>query len=1388
MKKYLYLACGSMLALAGCTRDADVEPARPVESGKVVLTGLSGEVTRTGFGEASEGVVPFRWSAGDCIWVGDVKSEPLESSGEKGAFVFESVAAADSYDVIYNMTGSAARTASIPAEQTQTEAGRPDLGRNGDFGYATADANRTFVLNHATSYVWFDVSSADVTARLESISLSVSGGHAIAGEAVFAEGALGACEGSSSVTLNFGEEGVALPTQHSDTEVFAAMVLYPADLSEATVSVVYTFADGSVYMQSRAGRRLAPGGTLRISATIAAADCKRDGVFYLTENGVAEEIPESVTYLKAVTLGEGKLAAADLSAIASRLKAGAVLDFAEATYEAAEFPTVFSRKTTLREISLPCNILTMPSTGTYATAFYGCTGLETVALPDGLTEIAARAFSGCSKLVSVRLPSTLTSIGEYAFYDCKALADVVVPEKITTLSRSLFAGCTGLKSVTIPAGVKTIDSGAFNKCSSLESIELPEGLTTLGSQAFMNCSALKSVRIPDGVTAIPNETFAYCSVLETVELPSALKTIGNMGFYKNNALRSISFPETLETIGTNSFDECHSLADVTIDIPVVTDYSFRDCGCTTIVLGEKVTEVGRNAFYGYSDESGNVKSITCRAQTPPELGQTPFDGIGKNVEGKKYLYVPAASYEAYEKEWASVIGQGYTLEDISDQELTDGVWYRVSREEKWTTTMPDTFSALYVRTVGEQTISAEALQSVVARLAAQSAPATLDFSTADYVSAEFPALLAGNEKLGGIRLFENTTSIADGAFKGCTALTRAVGPSTFEGCSALAEVTLPSSVASIADKAFSGCAALSEIALGNVKSIGDEAFAASGLTEVSLGGTTLGAKAFRDCPALAEVELGSIGTVPAESFKGCTSLTSLTVPASVTAVDAGAFEGCSKLADLSLGSGVTTVGDRAFADCGLTALALPDNVTTLGDGAFSNNPNIATLQFGAGLTAISDNAFATNDAIENLTIPKTIVTIGAGSFSDWSKLTKLTISGNTLTSIGSKAFENAALLADVYAEPTTAPAVQADSFSGAGTSVQGSKTFHVASVEAYSSWTTAASGYTMEALGPDYLSEGLYYRASGEDPWKSEIPQTFTTLYVKTVGDNTVMTAAQMKSVADAVLALAAPATVDFSEVVYESTTFPNSFKSNANLAGIVFPQNVTATASAAFQKTGMTSVTVLKDISYGSNAFDSCASLVSVTVEEGVTEIGNYMFQNTKLTDVTLPNSVTKIGASAFNGCSLTTINFGQGVKTIENSAFQNCGELTEIILPDATETLGQNAFGDCPKLAKISLGKNMKTLEAYCFVGYSKGCPLLGDIICRATTPPTLKDDYGTGPFGGGWSPVAGKDVPAENRIIHLPKSADLVGGTGAYADSSWVKLTSSTYGFAFKYDVEG
>lgn len=1398
MKNYLYILCAFLLAFAGCTKDADVEPIAPAPDGntQVVLTGFSGRGTRTGFGGAEDGAVPFLWSAGDYIWARNTRSEAIAEGGSQATFIFESIATADTYDVFYNLTGPAAATALIPAEQTQQAAGELNLGQNGDFGYATAQ-NGTFTLEHATSYVWFDTYSSDVTSNLLSITLSVSGGQTIAGEAAFADGKLGDCKGSSSVTLSFGEEGVALPSQSNDTDVFAAMVLYPADLSTATVSIVYKFADGSVYLQTKSGKTLTPGHTLRLSTQIAKSDCKSSGAFFMTEAGVAEELPtEPIGYLKVVTLGESTLSAEELTSIAGNLANGAVIDLGEATFAATEFPMDFTRKTNLQEIALPRNILTFAS-DTYSGAFYNCTNLKRATLPEGLTAIGANCFRECSKLESIALPATVGSLGNLAFYNCKALTAIVIPEGVETIPRSLFANCSALTSATLPSTLKSMESEAFSS-TGLKEITIPEGVTSLGNNLFNACKSLESVQLPDALTAIPSKLCYNCSALTTVNMPSKLETVGSDAFYQCSKLQDVTFPETLQSLDERSFGGCSAFTRIVIDIPEIANYAFWNCAnVTSIDLGEKVTSIGRNTFI----MANNLQTLTCRAKNAPSLGSTAFGSAGSKVEGKKILYVPAASYDAYETAWTDVTSQGYALQDINDQQLTDGIYYRASREADWVPTLPATFTALYVRTVGDDAaLTASQLNTLVTKISAQSAPVTLDLSMAKFEATEFPTGLAGNAKLGTIKFFENTASIAAGAFKGCTALTKAtvptgveiIGESTFEGCTALASLTLPSSVKTVGDKAFKGCSALVETSLSAIENIGTEAFAGTGLTSAKISATTLGEKSFRDCTELTAITLGSATTIPAEMFAGCTAITTVTIPASVQTIGASAFDGCSKLATLTLGTGVTTLGDRAFADCGLTALALPDNVTTLGDGAFSNNPNIATLQFGAGLTAISDNAFATNDAIENLTIPKTIVTIGAGSFSDWSKLTKLTISGNTLTSIGSKAFENAALLADVYAEPTTAPAVQADSFSGAGTSVQGSKTFHVASVEAYSSWTTAASGYTMEALGPDYLSEGLYYRASGEDPWKSEIPQTFTTLYVKTAGDNTVMTAEQMKAVADAVKALAAPATVDFSEVVYESETFPNSFKSNANLAGIVFPQNVTKTSSAAFQKTGMTSVTLLKGISYGSNAFDSCASLVSVTVEEGVTEIGNYMFQNTKLTSVTLPNSVTKINGNAFASCTaLTTIDLGTGVVTISDYAFQKCAELTEITFPDATETIGQNAFAGCVKLAKVSFGKNMKTINAYSFTGTSYmggACPLLGDITCRSTTPPTLKDDYGTGPFGGSWYDHAGKDVPAENRVIHLPKSTDPVGGTGAYADSSWAELATDAYGFTFKYDVEG
>ena len=134
----------------------------------------------------------------------------------------------------------------------------------------------------------------------------------------------------------------------------------------------------------------------------------------------------------------------------------------------------------------------------------------------------------------------------------------------------------------------------------------------------------------------------------------------------------------------------------------------------------------------------------------------------------------------------------------------------------------------------------------------------------------------------------------------------------------------------------------------------------------------------------------------------------------------------------------------------------------------------------------------------------------------------------------------------------------------------------------------------------------------------------------------------------------------------------------------------------------------------------------------------------------------------------------------------------LTALIFPDATESIGQNAFADCYNLRSVSFGRGMKEIGTYSFTGYDwtgtgqGGCPLLGEIICRATTPPTLEESYGSGPFGGSYEIIAGSK--AETRVIHLPESDDPSLSTGGgYVNSGWVQLTMAPYNFTFVYDVE-
>ena len=128
-------------------------------------------------------------------------------------------------------------------------------------------------------------------------------------------------------------------------------------------------------------------------------------------------------------------------------------------------------------------------------AFYCCSGLTSLTLPDGITSIGYWAFYGCSGLTSLTLPAGITEIGYKAFYGCSGLTSLTLPAGITSIGEYAFYGCSGLTSLTLPAGITSISDNAFQGCSGLTSLTLPAGITSIDYAAFSGCSGLTSIYV-----------------------------------------------------------------------------------------------------------------------------------------------------------------------------------------------------------------------------------------------------------------------------------------------------------------------------------------------------------------------------------------------------------------------------------------------------------------------------------------------------------------------------------------------------------------------------------------------------------------------------------------------------------------------------------------------------------------------------------------------------------------------------------------------------------------------------------------------------------------------------------------------------------------------------
>ena len=236
-----------------------------------------------------------------------------------------------------------------------------------------------------------------------------------------------------------------------------------------------------------------------------------------------------------------------------------------------------SKRKSIESITIPETYEKIAVTTIGDGAFYGCTILSSITIPDSVTSIGDRAFYMCTNLKSITIPNSVTSIGDYAFYYCSSLTSITIPNSVTSIGNYAFYDCDSLRFITIPKSVTSIGGKAFYSCSNLMSITVlpedvmigeevfngtqwwknqPDGFVYLGKILLgykgRTSDVQSAVDVKEGTTSIATYAFDYCN-MPAVNLPKSLKCIGGNAFRDCEKLTSISIPSSITRIGDNIF-------------------------------------------------------------------------------------------------------------------------------------------------------------------------------------------------------------------------------------------------------------------------------------------------------------------------------------------------------------------------------------------------------------------------------------------------------------------------------------------------------------------------------------------------------------------------------------------------------------------------------------------------------------------------------------------------------------------------------------------------------------------------------------------------------------------------------------------------------------------
>ena len=596
--------------------------------------------------------------------------------------------------------------------------------------------------------------------------------------------------------------------------------------------------------------------------------------------------------------------------------------------------------------------------------FSRCSNLSSVCIPDSITIIYPYTFQGCTSLTSVTIPNSVIEIGESAFYDCTGLTSVTIPNSVTAIRNYAFSGCTNLTSVIIGNSVISIWDYAFENCRSLATLTIPNSVIGIGESAFYGCSGLRRTNYLGTIAQWCNIYFGSvnanpvsCShnlyinnqLITNLVIPNTVDTINKYAFCVDTCITSVTIPNSVTAIGISAFSGCTGLTSVTIpnSVTCIGEGVFSGCaGLTSVTIPNSVTSLGNSAFSGCTV----LTSVTI-PNSVTSIGASAFSGC----TGLTSVTIPNSVTSIGASAFSGCTGLTSVTIPNSVTRIGNSAFYSC------TGLSTVNFNADSCVSMGIITIGVTIGGAQISGPVFQSCP-------------NFRTLIIGN----------NVSCIPAYAFA---------------ECSALDSVTIPNSVTRIGNSAFSGCTGLSTVNFNADSCVSMGHITAGGLQVLS--GTV-----FQRCSNFRTLIIGnSVSCIPAYAFAECSALDSVTIPNSVTSIGEGAFIYCTGLTrtnytgtiaqwcDIDFESNSNPVffsGNLYINNQLITNLVIPNTVETIKQYAFIGDTSITSVTIPNSVTSIGKYAFYGCTGLTSVTIPDSVTSIGNYAFYSCSGLTSIT--------------------------------------------------------------------------------------------------------------------------------------------------------------------------------------------------------------------------------------------------------------------------------------------------------------------------------------------------------------------------------------------------------------